>query len=72
MATSDQLGSVLQTLICLLENFEQSSSLSWTQATDELYQICRVWEVDCPVNVNTDFICPVDEFELKAFQQFFL
>lgn len=65
------MGSILQALVALFENFDEGSSLPRSQSANELHQIGCVRKVDRTVYVDTDFVRPVDEFEVKSLQQFF-
>lgn len=72
MTSRDQLGSVFQPLIVLLQNFDQGLTFSWSKTTNKLNQICCVWVVDGTIDIDTHFISSVYKFEVESLQKFFL
>ena len=70
MASSNELCSVFQTLVVLLQDLDKSLAFAWSKPTDKLNEISRVRVIDSPVNVNTNFVSTIDKFKCEAFQKF--
>ena len=72
MASSNQLGSVLETLVVLLEDLDEGLSFSGAQSAHKLNQVGRVRIIDGAVDVHADLVGPVDKLERERLQQVLL